>query len=164
MWHELQEEVELELAQLRALVESFHPLLSKTKTSAPDTVETVALAGFLHSFYTGIENVFKRVALHTGGALPDGGSWHTQLLDGMARRQENRVAVLSQGLHDILLDYLTFRHVFRHAYSFELQWRKMAPLVAECETTFRRLEQDMTCFLEGLDDSDAKRGTERTES
>ena len=76
MLRDLQEEIELELAQLKTLVESFHPLLAKTKTSVPDTVETVVLAGFLHSFYTGTENIFKRITLHMKGDLPDGASWH----------------------------------------------------------------------------------------
>lgn len=72
MWPELREEAELELAQLDALVEAFRPLLRTTGEHEPDMVQTVALAGFLHSLYTGIENRFRRIAVHTEGQLPRG--------------------------------------------------------------------------------------------
>lgn len=77
MWHELQEEAQLELAQIKVLITSFRPLFKKVVSSAPDTFETVALAGFLHAFYTGTENIFKRIALHVDGGLPSGGAWHS---------------------------------------------------------------------------------------
>lgn len=66
----------------------------------------------------------------------------------MAQPQGNRGPVISEGLYEILLEYLSFRHVFRHAYSFELKWPKMAPLVRECEQTFFRLETELKTFLD----------------
>jgi hypothetical protein len=65
--------------------------------------------------------------------------------------------VISEELRIALRGFLDFRHVFRHAYSFELQWSKMAPLVAECEATFRKLEREITGFVDGLDDEGANR-------
>jgi hypothetical protein len=46
-----------------------------------------------------------------------------------------------------LNEYLRFRHVFRNAYSFDLDWRKMAPLVLRLEETFQRLEKVLDAFL-----------------
>jgi hypothetical protein len=151
VWPELHDELELELAQLETFVEAFRLLLTKTRTRVPDTVETVALAAFLHSFYTSIENVFKRMELHTEGRLPEGPAWHSQLLGRMVTAGENRPAVISPELHEKLFDYLSFRHVFRHAYSFELQWKKMAPLVSESETTLNQLQMELNRFFAGLD-------------
>ena len=151
---ELREEVELELARLNALVKSFRPLLTKTKEAVPDTIETVALAGFLHSLYTGIENIFKRIALHAEKKLPEGPAWHSRLLEEMAEANTNRPPVISHELRDTLSDYLSFRHVFRHAYSFELKWKKMAPLVSQCENTCEQLQVELNRFFErlGMDD------------
>jgi len=39
----------------------------------------------LHSFYTGVENIFKRVAVEIDGAPPTGESWHRGLLDAIGR-------------------------------------------------------------------------------
>ena len=63
MWPELKEEIELELAQLQRLMNEFAELRKKVKHPNPDTIELVALAGFLHTFYTGVENIFKRVVV-----------------------------------------------------------------------------------------------------
>ena len=70
----------------------------------------------LHSFYSGVENIFKRIALELDGRLPDSSTWHRDLLDAMARQAQNRRAVISESLEDRLKEYLNFRHVFRPAY------------------------------------------------
>jgi hypothetical protein len=46
-----------------------------------------------------------------------------------------------------LNEYLRFRHVFRNAYSFDLDWRKMSPLVLRVEETFQKLENAVDDFL-----------------
>ncbi len=45
------------------------------------------------------------------------------------------------------------RHVFRNAYSFDLDWEKMSGLVLNCEDVWRRLEAELTVFLHAGDDS-----------
>lgn len=45
------------------------------------------------------------------------------------------------------MEYLEFRHVFRQAYSFQLRWDKMSPLVLGCEETLRQLEAELDVFL-----------------
>ncbi len=146
MWLEMKEEIEVELGELQRLFVSFASLLEKVKTNSPDAVETIALAGLLHSFYTGVENIFKRIAINFKNGLPHGESWHRQLLDFMSQKSENRPAVISESLRDRLDIYMHFRHVFRHAYSFYLQWNKMEPLVLECENTLELLKTELKCF------------------
>jgi len=151
VWPELREEVELELTELRELLASFHSLREKVQTSVPDTIETVALAGFMHAFYTGIENLFKRVAIHLDSGPPRGEAWHSLLLESMARAIESRPAVISESLLVRLRTYLDFRHVFRHAYSFQLRWEKMSGLVRDCEDTFHQVELEVNDFLNTLE-------------
>jgi hypothetical protein len=43
--------------------------------------------------------------------------------------------------------YLRFRHVFRNAFSFDLDWQKMSPLVLRLEETFKKLENAFDDFL-----------------
>lgn len=43
------------------------PLLSQCQETVPNEIELSALAATLHSFYTGIENLFKRVAVELDG-------------------------------------------------------------------------------------------------
>ena len=51
--------------------------------SPPDDIELSALAAMLHSFYNGIENIFKRVTAELDDRLPGGEFWHRELMDCM---------------------------------------------------------------------------------
>jgi hypothetical protein len=55
--------------------------------------------------------------------------------------------LLSEELHDTLNEYLRFRHVFRNAYFFDLDWQKMSPLALRMEETFQKLEKALDDFL-----------------
>jgi hypothetical protein len=59
----------------------------------------------------------------------------------------HRPPLLSEELHDTFNEYLRFRHVFRNAYSFDLDWRKLSPLVLRLEETFQKLENTLDEFL-----------------
>jgi hypothetical protein len=147
---ELDEEVALELRQLRHMLETFDPLLRKVRSQPPDGIEVVALAGMLHSFYTGVENLFKRFAVHLDGGPPRGEAWHIHLLESMASATGSRAPVISASLRDRLQNDLDFRHVFRHAYPFEIRWQKMAPLALNCRTMLDSVESEIHSFLAQL--------------
>jgi hypothetical protein len=51
----------------------------------------------------------------------------------MADPGSGRGAVISADMAKRLKLYLQFRHLFRSAYVFSLQWEKISPLVAELE-------------------------------
>ncbi|MGA3325513.1 MAG: hypothetical protein ABSF45_13660 [Terriglobia bacterium] len=148
MWDSLGEQVALERRQLHRLFLAYHPLLEKCAVSSPDYIELSALAAMLHSFYNGIENIFKRTTLELGDPMPGGESWHKDLLDGMTEATGNRKPVLSPGLRERLKEYMEFRHVFRHAYTFDLRWDRMKTLVLGCEETLKLLEGELDRFFE----------------
>jgi hypothetical protein len=139
--------IDVELAQLRQLLAEHSPLLRLVRTTPPDGIERSALAAMLHSFYTGIENLFKRIAIECDGGPPAGSAWHRALLDSMATATAARPAVLSPALHSRLTEYLQFRHVFRQAYAFQLRWEKMQALVGDCETTLAGFESELRKWL-----------------
>ncbi|MEW6263284.1 MAG: hypothetical protein AB1641_09415 [Thermodesulfobacteriota bacterium] len=150
MWAELQEEVELELAQIWRQLNLVAELRQKVRQTPPNHVEIMALAAFLHAFYNGVENLFKRVAKRLDPGSPRGEVWHSQLLQLMAQPSDKRPAIISETLRDKLRPYMTFRHVFRHAYSYELQWTKMAPLILDIELVFQELASETQAFLATL--------------
>lgn len=140
---ELREQIEVELEQIRRLLAIHRPLVEKSRASPPTPIELSALAAMLHSFYTGIENIFKRIAVEAGGSPPRGDSWHRMLLDAMVESRSGRSAVISSQTHQRLVSYLGFRHVFRNAYAFQLSWDRMSELVLNCDRTFELLEADL---------------------
>jgi hypothetical protein len=148
VWHKLVKQIDVERQQMRRLIEIHGRLLANCASRIPNDIELSALAALLHSFYTGVENIFKRVAIELDGEAPRGEAWHRQLLDSMATSTTHRRALISESLHDTLGEYLAFRHVFRQAYSFDLHWEKMSALVLNCETTFQLLETELEAFLQ----------------
>lgn len=148
MWPETWKRVELELSQLHHLLQSQSDLLSRAKEQEPTGTELLAIAALLHSFYTGIENAFKRIAAEIDGRMPTGQKSHADLLLQMESGTEKRPAVISEGLRLRLGEYMNFRHVFRHAYSFELQWSRMKGLVLNVEDTLSQFGSAMQAFFD----------------
>ena len=94
---------------MQRLLSGIHGLLVKCRATAPTEIELSALAALHHSFYTGVENIFKRVAVELDGEPVRGDSWHR-----MKSPTAHRPALLSEELHDSLNEYQRFRHVFRN--------------------------------------------------
>lgn len=150
MSDKLRKQIAVEQEQIGRLFEQHQALLHKCATEAPDPVERSALAAMLHSLYTGIENVFRRIAIECDGYSPDGDTWHRDLLDAMAQPTERRPAVISQDLHKALREYLGFRHMFRYAYSIDLRWDKMADLVLGVGGLWQRVSAELQAFSNTL--------------
>jgi hypothetical protein len=75
----------VEREQLHRLLNHCRPILEKCASDPPNEVEISALAAMLHSFYNGIENIFKRIAAECYQQSPQGQAWHRGLLDLMAQ-------------------------------------------------------------------------------
>ncbi len=146
-WDKFRRQQAAEREQLRRLLSGIQPLLATCRHTPPNVIELAALAATLHSFYTGVENIFKRVSVELDGQPVRGDAWHRELLRRMQTPTARRPALLTAELHDTLNEYLHFRHVFRNAYSFDLDWQKMSPLVLRLEDTFQKLENAVDDFL-----------------
>jgi len=109
--------VAVERQQLHRLLKAYRPVLEKCASTPPNDIELSALAAMLHSFYNGIENIFKRIAEELDGQLPRGQAWHRELLDLMGEPGKARPALICESLVERLDSYLDFRHFFRPAKS-----------------------------------------------
>jgi len=148
VWPETKERVDLELGQMQRMLSEHQSLLNSASSGEPGSSEILALAALLHSFYGGVENILKRIAAEIDNEVPNGSRWHSDLLVQVGRKSSNRPALLSESLVGRLAEYLNFRHVFRHAYSFELDWAKMRSLVVHCEETLKWLDRELHEFFE----------------
>ena len=142
-------QIEVAFEQLEKLLGTYRSLVERCETARPDDVELAALAAMLHSFYNGVENLLKRIAVENAEDLPQGDTWHRQLLDQMGSETEARPQVIDSELQSRLHLYLAFRHVFRHSYTFDLQWEKMRELVLHCDETLGLLRNSVQGLLDG---------------
>src|SRR6056297_3065876 len=120
-------EIKSERKRLQNLVEELQERVNKIE-GKPNGVELRAVASILHDYYTGLEKIFRLIALELDGDLPSGEDWHKRLLDRMAAKIEDlRPPVIDGELKEQLAEYLRFRHLFRHMYGFELRWTRCKP-------------------------------------
>ncbi len=139
----LQREAEITFANLARLTKEMD-LLAARLSSPPDSLETRAAGSIVHDFYTGIEQLFEKIALLFDGEVPQGPDWHRELLRQMAQPvQGAREAVISPKLHETLKEYLRFRHLFRHMYGFELKWERFQHLTVSLTNLLSELRAAM---------------------
>jgi len=142
--------IKFEIKQINTLVDSYQALFSKVEESSPDLVELAALASILHSFYNGIENIFQIIVKKIDLEIVDDAQWHKEILRKMSEPNKNRGAVIS--IHTMLLlsRYLSFRHFYRHSYSFYLNWIELQPLVRSLTRIWNSTSNEINAFLETL--------------
>lgn len=110
-----------------------------------DSLAGVAYA--LHNAYNALENVFEQTSRSFENHVVDTARWHKELLGKMFLDIPGvRPPLLSPELREFLNDLRSFRHLFRHAYDFELdaarldavarRWAEQEPDIRECLRRF----------------------------
>jgi len=102
-------QVQFEIEQIDQLFKSCAALLEITKGNVPNLVEITALASVLHSFYNGLENIFRSIAKGIDNEVPASSQWHRDLLNQMTAPRADRKAVLTSETAERLSEYLGFR-------------------------------------------------------
>jgi len=143
--------IQFEIDQIDRLLDAYAELLGLADSDDLDLITVTAMASVLHSFYTGVENIFGIVAKQIDMNVPQGARSHSELLAAMQQETPQRPAVLDAKLATQLLKYLGFRHYYRHAYSFRLDWDEMGDLVRQLEETWASLKSALQEFLESYE-------------
>jgi hypothetical protein len=66
----------------------------------------------------------------------------------MSVPRHRRPALLPQTLRNQIKRYVMFRHVFRHLYTYQLNWEEMRPLVDDLPATWADFRTAIETFLE----------------
>lgn len=146
--------IEYELTQIERLLIEAKPLFDLCRKKKPDFIELSAFASVMHSFYNGIESIFLLVAKNIDKKVPDNERWHKTLLNQMIDPTDDRASIIASETYELLIDYLEFRHFFRHAYSFKLEWDKMSVLSDNLRTTWKSFQSDIQNLIKTNLDSD----------
>lgn len=122
-----------------------------------DTVSTEDLADLkaliamrIPIFYTGVENIFKRIAREIDNDTPKGKNWHKELLNQMATTHQLRPRVVSPESTDTLTHILKFRHRFRNIYVFEMELEGVIENAHRVCNLSEMLMDELDMFIEWL--------------
>jgi len=107
--------------------------------------ELAAICAYVHNFYNGIENLIKRVAAFQKVSIKETPTWHKDLLNSAME-----IGLIDPDLHEVLSDYLSFRHYFVHSYCFSIEWEKLKPLVEKLENTCQAVRGSIFSYIERI--------------
>lgn len=141
------EKINLEISKIDTLVSKSSLLLTKCKNTEPDFFDLNAAGSILHSFYNGLESIFKLIHKATDGTPLSSTMWHSELFHSIFKETENRKSVLSHDLEEPLKEYLGFRHVFRHSYGYELDWERLNPLFSGMPEIWQKNKKSLIEFI-----------------
>ena len=131
----LRERVEAEFENIERVLAEFPEDRSYAELSM---LELAGVAALLHNFYNGIENILKYVVHNLSINLPEGDSWHRDLVNLATSEKLIRESTATD-----LRPYLAFRHFFVHAYAFDLQPERLEPLSNKARETFSSFRKDI---------------------
>ena len=144
----IKEQIKFKLNDIDRLFSEYELIFEKIKVEEPDLFDMTILGSVLHSFYNGLENIFEIIAKNIDNNVPSGNKSHQELLHQMASENGFRHEIISEDLYLKLREYATFRHFYRHAYSFQLNWEKMKPLVESISSVWKETKNTMLSFLD----------------
>ena len=150
MSSDLKQDILDSIDDINDLVETYKDLLNKVKHKKPDLVELAALGSVMQSFYNGIEGIFLLIAKQIDLQTPNDNAWHQTLLNQVLEKTSERSNVITIETASKLAPYMKFRHFFRHAYSFMLDWERLQPLVNELETVWDTTGDELVTFCDNL--------------
>lgn len=123
-----QERLTVFKAELQAQLSEIDAIYGKIEARSRQQGEAAieSLGYQLHNLYCAFEDLFKIVAAEFENHIEDKSRYHSELLKRMTMTIEGvRPPFISHAMYVLLDTVRAFRHVFRHAYSYELDQRKI---------------------------------------
>ena len=136
----IESQIRIEIQQIDKLFDTYSTLLMGCKDKDPDLVEITAIASVLQSFYNGLENIFALIAKRIDNGTLSGEQWHKRLLSEMVKQTQKRNPGISEDLKEKLVEYMGFRHFFRHSYSFFLEWEELRRLASPLDDVWSEVK------------------------
>lgn len=143
----IKEQIRFKINDIDKLFSEYDLIFKKIEMQTPDLFDMTILGSILHSFYNGLENIFEIIAKNIDGNVPNGNKSHQELLHQMASENSKRSEILNEELYLKLREYATFRHFYRHAYSFQLNWEKMSPLIDNLQIVWNEVKLNLKNFI-----------------
>jgi uncharacterized protein YutE (UPF0331/DUF86 family) len=146
------EKISLLLGYMESQEEEIDKILSEIREINPETKEkTVYLAYNLHNLYNAFEDLFREIAKIFENEIENLDYYYKELLKRMTIEISGiRPKILSKESYAILDELRGFRHIFRHAYTYEIIPEKIEFLKDKLLRNWDLIKRDLYNFKSWL--------------
>jgi hypothetical protein len=138
---ELLEEIHIELKFMETTVKDVVALSEHISGRDANNWEKTAASAYMAQFYTGIENILKRISKYYNVPLPKTDTWHIDLFNRFCSPSEKPLpALFDKSLKTDLTGFRKFRHVVHHGYGFMTDWDRLIIGIEKIEDIFSRFK------------------------
>ncbi len=154
----MEEKIKILIAELDAqwreilrIYSSLEKKIDVLKSNMDNEDLIISSAYKLHNLFSAYEDMFKLIAKFFENQIEDITKYHTGLLKRMLIGIEGvRPKLLSESTYRILDELRGFRHVFRHAYSYELDAERVIKMAEKSIKLKDGFLKDFETFKTGL--------------
>jgi hypothetical protein len=141
------------LGYMASQLEDLELLIAKIGAAEPSSDEKAVYLGYLlHNFYCALEDLFQEVAKTFENRVEDPARFHAALLKRMTIDvPQVRPRVVSRQSYKVLSELRAFRHVFRHAYGYDLAPEKLQMLKTDLANGWNDIHQEIKVFQSFLE-------------
>ncbi|MBT9158343.1 MAG: hypothetical protein DDT36_01349 [Firmicutes bacterium] len=142
------------LAEIAAQADVIENVYAKlvSRSGKKGEAATESLAYQLHNLYCAFEDLFALVAQNFENHIQDKARYHAELLRRMSLCIDGvRPALLSKESASLLEKLRSFRHFFRHAYSYSLDAKKVRIVLADALKLREAYPRDVADFVKKLE-------------
>ncbi|PKN01977.1 MAG: hypothetical protein CVU77_03320 [Elusimicrobia bacterium HGW-Elusimicrobia-1] len=142
----LKEDILDEINLLDQTLNALSDFKGKIVLKDANTDQKAVTGTYLMNFYTGVENIIKRVSKEYYQTLPKGASWHKELLDLSFDPPKNKIPIFTREIVNRLNPYRGFKHLFVSGYGFKLEMELMLSLINNVDNLWLDIKKAVTEF------------------
>jgi hypothetical protein len=148
---ELIDEINTEIGYLDLTITSITTLNDLIADLEPDIIQKAAMNQFISEFYNGIENILKRICKYNKVTVPFGDDSHFKLFNLFLYSDMATLPIIFiPEIVDEFRKIRKFRHFIIHGYSFKIEWSYLKDSVANIDSVYQILKQNIYIYLNGL--------------
>lgn len=155
MYCNVKERIAILLGYLKDQRSTITGILNKLNSIDPlDEHKIIHSAYLLHNLYNAYEDLFQEISVCFENNIERSSGYHKNILIRMKISIPSiRPAILSKESFNLLSELMGFRHVFRHAYNYNIEPGKLQELQVKVTEGRELIEKDISIFeayLKGL--------------
>ena len=134
------------------IIEVIYEKIQQRSRDYQDNEErTESLAYQLHNLYCAFEDLMRMTVNEFENRISESTDWHIRLLNRMTEEiPDVRPALFSRESYPLLDELRSFRHWFRHAYSYQIEQEKLGIVLRKAFKLKDIYKQDIQGFIQKL--------------